>query len=243
MLRTVGWMTASSVLCVLLSGPTTAQDAKAKDKDKDVVKDKDSVKEPTVSPWVKVTVVTGKVMAVYEDKRKLRIQVAVPKLDAGQVNALLQAKQALATARDVNAVRQAQQQMAQAQARLYTTENRDVEVQAIEDVVVRLNSPKPDFDDKGRPKKLTKEELKEAKGDPKLPGYKAEFGDVQTDQIVQITVVRKRNAPAPKQPIKAPPKKGKGKEMDMDGDLDALAADTTPQVSMIMVYLPPPMKN
>jgi hypothetical protein len=201
-------------------------------------------KDSTATQWVTVTKVAGKVSAVYEDKRKLRISVAVPKLDAGQVNALMQAKLSYANAqarRDYNGMAQASNQMQQAQARLYTTENKDVEVQGIDDVVVRLNQPKPDFDDKGRPKKLTKEELKEAKGDPKLPGYKAEFSDIQTEQVVQITVVRKRNAPAPKAPPKAPVKKGKGKGKDMD-DLDVLAEDTTPQVSMILIVALPATK-
>jgi len=232
MLRTVAWLAALCVPALLLVGPAFAQ----KDKDKDIEKDKPATQ------WVKVTTVTGKVMAVYEDKRKLRVQIAVPKLDVGQVQALANAKQAMATARDVNAVRQASMQMQQAQARLYTTENKDVEVQAIDDVVVRLSRPKPDFDDKGRVKKLTKEELKEAKGDSKLPGYKAEFGDVQTEQIVQITVVRKKGAAAAHKPKATTPKKVKGKGKDADTDFDALAEETTPQVSMIMVLAQPPVK-
>lgn len=237
MLRPVGWMAALCLAALLLVGPAFAQ--KDKDKDKDPEKEK-------APQWVTVTKVSGKVMAVYEDKRKLRIQVAVPKLDAGQVQALANAKASYAQAlanRDGNAMRSAAQQMQQAQARLYTTENKDFEVQAIDDVIVRTMKPKEEFDDKGRVKKLTKEELKEAKGEgdlAKLAGYKAEFGDLQTDQIVQITVVRKKGAPAPKP--KVAPKKTKDKGKDMDADFDALAEDVTPQVSFIVIVATPPPK-
>jgi hypothetical protein len=201
MLRTIAWLAALCVPALLLVGPAFAQ--KEKDKDKD--KDKDLDKEKATQ-WVKVTTIQGKVTAVYEDKRKLRVQIQVPTL--------------------------------QPNGRTYkiAMQAKDVEVQAIDDVVVRLSYPKPDFDDKGRPKKFTKAELKELKGDSKLPGYKAEFGDVQTDQIVQITVVRKKGAPASK--AKVTPKKGKAKGKDAD-DIDALAEDTTPQVSMIMVLAQP----
>ena len=38
--------------------------------------------------------------------------------------------------------------------------------------------------------KLTKAELKELKGpDPKAPGYKAEFGDLTADQVIQADVL------------------------------------------------------
>jgi hypothetical protein len=233
MLRTVGWMAVLCLPVLLLAGPALAQ--KEKDKDKDPDKEK-------ATQWVKLGKVVAKVSAVYEDKRKLRLQVPIQEIDPGQLQALVNAKAALARARDVNAARSAQQQIQQAQARLYKTTYKDVEVQAIDDVVVRLATPKLEYDDKGRPKKLTKEELKEAKGEgelAKLPGYKAEFSDIQTDQIVQITVVRKKGAPAPKP--KAPPvKKGKGK--DMDADIDALAEDTTPQVSFILIAQQPMAK-
>jgi hypothetical protein len=233
MLRSVGWLAALCLPVLWMVGPVLAFADKEKDKDKDSEKEK----------WVTVTKIPAKVTAVYEDKRKLRVQVQVPKLDQGQVQALANARAALAQARDLNAVRSAQQQMAQAQAKLYTTEWKDLDVQAIDDVVVRSLNPRQEFDEKGRRKKLTKQELKEAKGEgelAKLPGYKAEFGDVQTEQIVQLTVVRKKGAPPPKQKPKVPAVKGKGK--DMDADLDALAEDTTPQVSLIMIVATPTAK-
>jgi hypothetical protein len=241
MLRTVGWMAVLCLPVLLLAGPALAQKEKDAAAQKDKDKDKDPDKEKATQ-WVTVGKVVAKVAAVYEDKRKLRLQVPVPEIDMGQLQALNNAKAALARARDVNAARSAQQQIQQAQAKLYKITYKDVDVQAIDDVIVRMKTPRLEYDDKGRPKKLTKEELKEAKGEgelAKLDGYKAEFSDLQTEQIIQVTVVRKKGAPAPKP--KAPAvKKGKGK--DMDADIDALADEKTPQVSFIMIVQQPMAK-
>ena len=73
MLRTVAWLAALCVPALLLVGPAFAQKEKDKDKDKDLDKEK-------ATQWVKVTAIQGKVTAVYEDKRKLRVQIQVPTL-------------------------------------------------------------------------------------------------------------------------------------------------------------------
>jgi len=235
MLRTCGRLAALCLPALIFVGPAFAQ--KEKDKDKDPDKEK-------ATQWVTVGKVSAKIMAVYEDKRKLRIQVKVPKLDMGQVQALNNAKNAYAQAaakRDANGMRSAMQQMQAAQAKLYTSENKDLDVQGTDDVIVRMLHPRQEFDDKGKPKKLTKEELKEAKGEgelAKMAGYKAEFSDLQTEQLVQLTIVRKKGAPAPKPKVVQPKVKGK----DMDADLDALAEDSTPQVSLIMIVATPMSK-
>src|SRR5438105_4531354 len=67
--------------------------------------------------------------------------------------------------------------------------------------------------------------------DKKLPGFMAEFSDVQQDQLIQVSLVRKKDAPK----VVVKPKKGK----DKDADLDPLA-DNLPQVSMIVILREPP---
>jgi hypothetical protein len=221
---------------MLLTGPLLGADKKDADKDKD----KDADKPAKASDqWVKAGVVSGKVMAVYEDKRKLRIQVVIPymKLNPGALNSMQQAQLSMARATTIQARLQAQMQMQQAQATLYTVDKvtKEVEVQALDEVVVRTARPREQFDEKGRVKKFTKAEMKELKGpDPKVPGYKAEFGDVTADQVLQCTIVRKKGAPAPKAP-KVKVKKGKDAE-----DLGDALADDTPTVSMIMIVAEPP---
>jgi hypothetical protein len=228
--RVVSWIAALAVPVLLLAGPLAADDKKA-DKDKDL--------EKPAEKLIKVGTVTGKVMAVYEDKRKVRLEISyqVMKINPGAVNSMQQARLAMVQATNIIARIQAQQQMAQAQRTLYTTETKkkEMEFQAIDDVVVRTAKPRDTFDDKGKIKKFTKAELKELKGpDRKVPGYKAEFGDLTADQILQLTIVRKKSDPAPK-----PKPKPKGKKKDDDA-LDAELLDDAPQVSLILIVADPP---
>jgi hypothetical protein len=217
------------VPAMLLSNPLVGAD---KDKDKD--KDKDSDK-PAAEKFIKITELAGKVMAVYEDKRKVRIQVSVPKLNPAGIMNLQRAQLSMATARTLPALIQARQQMMQAQNSLYTQSNVEVEVQAIDDVVVRTAHPREAFDEKGKIKKFTKAELKELKGDPKMPGFKAEFGDLSADQIIKVVIVRKKGTPAPKPKPQVKKKKGK------DDDLEAAdLGDDSPLVNMIMILADPP---
>jgi hypothetical protein len=242
MRRAISWLAVLALpAAVLLGSPAHAQKKKgAVDKDLD---DKNSEK------MIKAGVLVGRVSNIYESSRKIQLKVAVPitTLDAGAVSGMQQAQVAMAMARarrDVVGMRQAQLELLLNQARLYKVDVRtvDVEVEALDDVVVRTARPKADFDDKGRPKKLTKAQLKELRGDPKEPGYnlgyKAEFGDVAADQIVKVQLVRKKGeAPAAKAKpkLKAKPKGKKAKAKDDEiGPADVLG-DNAPQVSMIII--------
>jgi hypothetical protein len=233
MRRVVSLVAALAVPAMMLGGSlVAADDKKAKDKDLD---------KPAADQWIKTGSITGKVMAVYEDKRRLRLQITfvTPKLNPGAVTGMAQAQAAMSQAsarRDIRGMMQAQQQMAQHQRNLYTLDkqSKEIEFQAIDDVVVRTVRPREAFDEKGKIKKFTKAELKELKGpDPKLPGYKAEFGDLTAEQVLKMTVVRKKGTPAPK----PKPRARKGKD---DDNLDADMLDDTPQVSMIMILADPP---
>ena len=70
--------------------------------------------------------------------------------------------------------------------------------------------------------------------DRKLPGYKAEFGDLSADQVLQCTIVRKKGDAPPKPAMP----KAKGKKAKEDGE-DALA-DDTPLASLIVIVVDPP---
>jgi len=243
MRRAISWLAVLALpAAVLLGSPAHAQKKKgAADKDLD---DKNSQK------MIKAGVLVGRVNNIYEASRKIQLKVAVPvtTLNAGAVSGMQQAQVAMAMARarrDVVGMRQAQLQLMLNQAGLYKIDVKtvDVEVEALDDVVVRTARPKADFDDKGRPKKLNKAQLKELRGDPKEPGYglgyKAEFGDVAVDQIIRVQLVRKKPEKGevkPKAKPKAKPKgkKGKAKDDDEMGAADLLG-DNTPQVSMIVI--------
>jgi hypothetical protein len=236
------WVAALVVPAMLLAGGPA--DAQKMDKDKD--KDKDV----TTEKMIKAGVLVGKVTAVYEDKRTIRLQVAVSltKLNPSGLQQLQQAQLDLVNARargDRNAMMSAQRSIVQAQGNLYSVEKRyqDVELQALDDAVVRTARPRGEFDEKGKLKKLTAKQLKELKGpDPKLPGYKAEFGDVATEQILQVTLVKKKQTGAAAKP-KPSLKKPKGKKKDKDDEEEAavdVLADNLPQVSQIVILIDPP---
>jgi len=237
--------------------PVLAEDKKpavpdaSKDLDKkpgkklDASRDLDKKDTGTSEKMLKAGLLQGKVLTVVESKKSLRLQITfhVPKLNQGALNGYLQAQQDLQRAllntnpqQRLQQMLQAQQQMAQHQVQMYQPESvtRDVELQTIEDVKVRMLTPPPQFDDKGHVKKYTakelKELLKELKGpDPKLPGFQAEFGDLHEGQIVQVHLVKKKGVPTA-----APVRRG-GKGVDVD----ALVRNF-PQVALIVVVADPP---
>ena len=73
----------------------------------------------------------------------------------------------------------------------------------IDDVKIRTENPPVAYDDKGNKKKYTEKELRELKGDPKLrlPGYSAEFNDLKVNQVVEVSLVRKKSDKAAKEPL------------------------------------------
>ena len=220
------WIAIVALPIVLLTGSFVEAQKKA-DPDKDVEKGGEKL--------VKAGSVTGKVMAVYEDKKKIRVQVAIQVPNPGGMQALYSAQMAMARARTPQAAYQAQMQMAQAQRGLVKTENKDIEIQTTDDVVVRRYRPPEKFDEKGKPIKYTKKEKLELRGpDKKLPGYIAEFGDISTDQYIQLTLVRKKGAAV----VKAP-RRVKGKDKDAAAEAD-LMADNTPMASLIVIVSEPP---
>src|SRR5207244_2869543 len=66
-----------------------------------------------------------------------------------------------------------------------------------DNAAVRQLELPPAFDDKGFPIKRTAQEKRELRGkDPRLPGYKADFDDIKVDEMVQVTLSRKRDVSA-----------------------------------------------
>jgi hypothetical protein len=197
---------------------------------KGALKNLDKDPEAAEAKMLKSGVVQGRVMAVIEDKKTIRLQLTIPymKINPGAVQNYQNAQMSLLRATNPQGVLQAQQQMAQAEAQIYqlATVQKDVEWQANDDAKVRRVNPPPQFDDKGRIKPYTRKELKELKGDDKLPGYPAEFSDIKQDQIVDVTLVRKKDAP------RTPVKKGK------DADPEVLG-DNFPHISMIVIRIEP----
>jgi hypothetical protein len=79
--------------------------------------------------------------------------------------------------------------------------HRELEIQLDDAVKVRSLKPPVQFDEKGKPRKLTADELKQLKStDPKVPGYAREVGDLKPNQVVRVSLARQKH---PKQDGKA----------------------------------------
>jgi hypothetical protein len=70
--------------------------------------------------------------------------------------------------------------------------HQELEIRVADDVVVRFKKVPRQFDDKGKPVTPNHEQLQALKGDPKQPGYAADYGDLKAGQIVQIRLGKKK---------------------------------------------------
>jgi hypothetical protein len=73
----------------------------------------------------------------------------------------------------------------------------DYEFNVLADVKVRLLNLQPEFDEKGRLKKLEGTEYKQRKGDTaaeqKLPGFKSDFKELKPGDVVQVSFSKPKN--------------------------------------------------
>jgi hypothetical protein len=219
--------------------PDTAKKDETPKKDgdkKDTKKDakKSAEKHANTEKSVKGGQVSGKVQSVDETKKTLKLQVDIPytKPNVGAANAVAQARvdyQLALARRDANGMADAQRRIAYHSAQQVTVEvaHKDLEVTTTDDVKVRLNNPPSATDEKGKVRRHTEKELKELKGDPKLPGYQGEFSSLRQGQTVTVYLVKDKDAPKPKPGAKA-------KEAE-----DPLAGFHL-QASMIVIVVDPP---
>jgi hypothetical protein len=114
--------------------------------------------------------------------------------------------------------------------------NRDVDLQATDEMKVRTLNPPVEFDEKGKPRKYTAKELKEMRGpDRKLPGYTADFESLKIGQIVRVTVARRKSV------LKAMQHPQRVNTKDKDKENDAPLGDR-PEVTMIVILAEPTTK-
>jgi hypothetical protein len=244
------------LLVVGLSLPLLAQDEKKPDEKKNVFDEKkgDEKKPDDKKPDDKkddkdkllpAGVAMGKITNLNEEKKTLKVEIThrYQKLNEGEAKAYLDSQAAYQRAllnRQANPQQRAQdlanatRDMQTHLAKLYSIEKKteEVELQLTDDVKIRVANPPVVFDDEGKVKKYTKAELDKLKGDPKLPGYPAEFGAMATGEMVQVTLVKKKDA-KPMNPNSGGAPPGVPKPKDLVGP-DVLA-DHLPLVSMVVV--------
>jgi hypothetical protein len=109
------------------------------------------------------------------------------------------------------------------------TQHQDVEIIAVDEVKVRRQSPEDVYDDKGKKRRMTAKELKEAKGDdPKAPGYQADFASLKEEQFVTVTLLKPKD----------PPKQKPGAKKDVDA---GQMLENLPHASLIMIIADAPL--
>jgi hypothetical protein len=215
------WVSTSTAFVVLLG---LASSIRAADDDK-TAKDK----KEAVDKMVATGTVTGKLIkwgsGSAEKTISLQVVVQVPNLGGIQTMANLQNQLAEAS-RDTDPrnrlrrVADVQAQMAIHQKDVVKNETHEIDLVPGDDMIIRMKEPPVKVDDKGKPRRLTDKERKEAKGnDPKLPGYTASLEDLRNDEIVTVSLSRKKDA-------KAATKEEK--------------AENKPVVTMILIVADPP---
>jgi hypothetical protein len=130
----------------------------------------------------------------YQHVLQLEQQVATSKHPAQKMvqlqNAIIALQSSLANLRGAALVNQAH-------AVKVHTVTQDIVFQAAEDVKVRTLSLPEAFDEKGKVRKHTAEELKAAKGkDTNLPGYESSLEALAHGQVIKVTLVPRRTSKA-----------------------------------------------
>src|SRR5260370_22742947 len=226
---------AAVALFGLVVLPVLAADEKKTGEKKDVDKKDVGKKAPEL---VAAGSINAKILQVNESKKSLRVRV--PDINKGEAEAIArdqaEIQKVLLTERNpvnrANRVAQLNNSIAQHTARLYSSQ-KDIDVNATDDVKVRMANPTPKYDEKGKLIPYTKDELKELKGDdPKAVGYKAEFSDLRAEQAVSLVLMKKKGTAKL-------PKPEPGKEGDK-ADVAAILAEFEPKVTTIVILAEPP---
>ena len=148
-------------------------------------------KKEAETTLVKAGELRGEIIHIEPQKQSFRLKVTVQwvEINPGALQGIQQARIDLARAGDLNARNNALRAMAQHQANLYQPKSttRDLDIEAAEDLVVRMTSPKVEFDDMGNLKKLTAKELAEKRGKDRL--FDGEWSDLVNGMQVQVTLV------------------------------------------------------
>jgi hypothetical protein len=142
----------------------------------------------------------GRLVKVDADKRIVTVEVTYksPKQDPHTVQHLANLQRQLIDAqRHRNPVERAAQtsriqlEIEKASLNLYKDQKQKIELDAPDDMKVRTMLLPIEFDDKGKPRRLTEKEKRELKGpDPSLPGYTAEFDSLKPDQTVEVYLAK-----------------------------------------------------
>jgi hypothetical protein len=246
--------------------PAAAQDQKKKKQDKDVGT---PASKEEYAQLMKHKDLVGKIIRLDTDSREFAILAELKRLEPkpGAQAKLNQAQQRLQQQilreqQHLARIRNPYQQMQEYQNFLnriqqqagtnfnnlfkVVTDRKEFNLQGTDKTVVRRAKLPVEYDEKGNLKEYTEKEKQEKKGkDSKLPGYQAEFGNLEVGQLVKITVSMKK--PSSKDKTEAPKDKKDDtvkskdeakvtdKEKDKDSKSDVISFENPPLVRMIVI--------
>jgi hypothetical protein len=185
-----------SALLVILAGLATtlpAQDTKEPTKT-------DTTKPQTREKIESSGVLTGTLLKLDETTKDMTVRVKYMEADPAKVadntNFYNRRVSEISRVRNLGdrqrQVQQLQIDMANRNRNAYRTKTKDYDITADDKLIVRVAQLPAQIDENGKPKKLSKQELKDLKGDPKLPGYKSDFNELRKDQYVQVYLAKKK---------------------------------------------------
>jgi hypothetical protein len=192
----------------------------------------------TTKPTTKEKILTsgyleGKLTVVEISTKNFTVQVEYPEYDQNKVQALkiyrIQAARDIAATTNLadkrNKIASYQVEIAKREADLIHKVTKDIKCASADNMKVRQKHLPPVYDDKGRPRKYTKAELKELKGPNKnLAGYVASFDNLRPNQKVRVYLGKQK-------------KKSKSKD-DKDSDL----LEKRLKAVMVLILEEPPGK-
>jgi hypothetical protein len=143
-----------------------------------------------------------------------------------QARSLEQQVAANPTPQRVNSLQQAYNKIKNEQGKqrdLYKISYKEIEFHAADNMIVRFLLPPVIYDEKGERKKFTQLDLQEMHGDdPTVPGFAAKLSDLQTNQVLRVSLRPAKPAPANTDKSKPAPK------MEAAMAVIVVAEDTSP---------------
>src|SRR5262245_6158218 len=203
----------AGVLQVRMAQEPKMDPAKKASSTKSVKKEKVQTKEKMLSSGR----IPGKLTHVEGSQRYFVLQVkyVLTRPNLGAMQNVANASQNIANARrnnDLKGVASAQLDLLRNQANMYdvVTIESPMEFMADDHMKIRTMLVPLEYDDKGKPRRLTAKEIKERRGDdPTLPGFDADFDSLRQGQWVEVHIE------------KQPPPKGKpAKDADLGDGKD-----------------------
>jgi|GEM_PF-6825248 len=140
---------------------------------------------------VRTDFLRGKLVKIDPKERTFTVRVTtkIPQDNAGAAQNIANLQRQLVGNRDPNSIRSIQVEIMKNQQNLVTFKDdvKRIDCVAVDDMKVRTLLLPVEYDDKGKPKKLTEKEKRALKGsDLKAPGYEADFESLKPEQTVEV---------------------------------------------------------